>query len=183
QVRYTWLDALAIIGRLNADSAVALNDSPRGRLDALQETWGEDAQTPGRLASFDIPSQWLILIVCWGIALWLLMIFVPAVLRKYKWDPASKRLHLPGGATLVPSDIAEFDKRKWEKFLVFLRIGEGHESLGGKELKLDLYRHNPLESWILEMERIAFPEQASESAGQDDDTQEAGAPKAAEASA
>lgn len=164
--RLDWLGALRLIGRLNEQSVAALNEDPNARLVALRDKWAT-ADRPKRLQSYDIPSQWLILVVCWAIGLWILIVFIRVITTKYRWDADAKRLHLPGGATLTPADLAEVDKRKWDKFLVFLKINEGHEKLGRREIKLDLYRHTPLEAWVLEMERIAFPESASESAGQE----------------
>ena len=69
----------------------------------------------------------------------------------------------------MPEDITDFDKRKWDKFLVTLSIRDGHPTMPGKKLTLDTYMHNELEPWILEMERvgptakaIAAPEAAAE---------------------
>jgi hypothetical protein len=78
--------------------------------------------------------------------------------RRYSWDDAEKRLFLPDGSSLVPADVAEFDKRKWDKFLIYLHVKPHHERHAGRELMLDLYQHAPLEDWVLEMERIASPE-------------------------
>lgn len=168
RARYAWLDALRTIGRLNEDSVKSANDDPRARLAELATKW-ETANTPKPLAAYDIPSQWIILVVCWGLGFWLLSILLKVLTTKYRWDASELCLHLPGGATLTPDDLEEIDKRKWDKFLVFLKIKSEHSRLGGKELRLDLYRHDPLESWILEMERVAFPEEAAESAGQEAD--------------
>ncbi|MGH7132453.1 MAG: hypothetical protein ACREJO_10960, partial [Phycisphaerales bacterium] len=60
----------------------------------------------------------------------------------------------PDGKTIVPADIAEFDKRKWDKFYVTINLK------GGEARKLDLLRYVPLEEWVLAMERTAFPETA-----------------------
>jgi hypothetical protein len=43
---------------------------------------------------------------------------------------------------------------------VVLEVKEGHATLGGKGVKLDLFVHNPLEEWVLAMEKTAFPEAA-----------------------
>lgn len=72
------------------------------------------------------------------------------------------RLGVPGGASVVPADVEVFDRRKWDKFLVFLKIKPEHPQLGGKEVKLDLYQYEPLEAWYLEMHRSARPEDFAE---------------------
>ena len=60
-------------------------------------------------------------------------------------------LPLPDRSILEPSDLKEVDKRKWHKFLVHLAIKDGHANHGGKRLKIDLYRYQNLEDWILEI--------------------------------
>ena len=81
---------------------------------------------------------------------------------------------------LEPFEPAQADKRKWDKFIVFLKVREGHDTLGGQEVRVDTYRHAHVEGWILEMERTAFPpeegEEASpEPAGDEDPTTEGAA--------
>ena len=39
----------------------------------------------------------------------------------------------------------------------FLKIKAGSHALAGSEVKLDLLRYVPLEEWVLEMEKTAFP--------------------------
>ncbi len=67
-------------------------------------------------------------------------------------------LGLPGGHSLTPADLTDVDKRKWDKFFVSLVVKPGHATLGGKEVALDLLRYEPLEDWVLEMEKAAFPD-------------------------
>lgn len=67
-------------------------------------------------------------------------------------------LTLPGGESITPDDVAEFDKRKWDKFLFFFKIKPDHATLGGREIKLDLYQYVPLEDWAVAMHRHARPE-------------------------
>ena len=45
---------------------------------------------------------------------------------------------------MVPADIAEFDKSKWDKFLIILKINAGPQPLGGSAIRLDLSRSNQL---------------------------------------
>ena len=122
--------------------------------------------------------QWLFVVVCLGVGLALTGLILKVKSRTYGWEPVEQRLFLPGGASLVPADIAEFDKRKWDKFLIFLKIKPGHQPLGGREIRLDLLRYNPLEEWILAMERTAYPGNAPVR----EDPPPTGAPEAAPAS-
>ena len=52
------------------------------------------------------------------------------------------------GKRLLPSEIAEVDRRLWHKFFVFLKPSDG-----SSEVKLDLLRYTPLEDWFLEIEQ------------------------------
>jgi len=112
-------------------------------------------ETPSRLTVWDIPAQWAIMVVCGIIALWLAILVLRVMSVKYRWDPATLTLTLPDGSSITPSDIAEFDKRKWHKFLIELLIKPGHPTLGGKSVKLDLFRYAKLEGWVLEMEQAS----------------------------
>jgi len=57
--------------------------------------------------------------------------------RRYRWEPESRTLTLLSGEKITPSDLADVDKRKWDKFLVFLRIRDDHPTLGGREIEED----------------------------------------------
>ncbi len=98
--------------------------------------------------------------MCWGFALYLIVLWVRVAAKTYTWDAAHQQLGLPGGASLVPTDLADVDKRKWHKFFVTLEINDTHPKLAGQGVTLDLYRYVPLEEWVLEMERTRFPERA-----------------------
>ncbi|MCC6285628.1 MAG: hypothetical protein IT439_10085 [Phycisphaerales bacterium] len=74
------------------------------------------------------------------------------------------RVPAPGGQTINPGDLAEVDKTHWSRYWVILRIKEGHPALGGRGVAIDLYRRAKVEGWVLEMEKAAFPEDASPSA-------------------
>jgi hypothetical protein len=157
--KYAWLKSLSVIGKLKPESTRI--SRPAEVLADLKRSWtsGSTARSaPKPLAPYDIPVQWLFTFIGLGGGAFLLIHVLRVVARKYKWDPEAKAVELPDGSTLTPADIEDFDKRKWDKFLVFLKIKPGHSPHGGKELKLDLYQHYPLESWILEMERVAFPD-------------------------
>lgn len=158
--RLAWLEGLKRIGQLKPERTTIEN--PRARLEALRQEVSATAN-PKPLAGYDIPSQWAIMAVCWGIALVMVVHFVRVASRKYRWDPGLKALTIPGGATITPGDLAEVDKRKWDKFIVFLKIKEGRQPLGGREVRVDLYQHGLVEGWVLEMEREAFgPQEGGE---------------------
>jgi hypothetical protein len=166
QARYTWLDALAKIGRLRPERTVMSN--PAQTYAELKKVWTEGDPSnpkpkpqPKALAAYDLPFQWVIVVIGFGGALYLLGLFLSARAKRYAWEDATRTLTLPGGVALVPADLEEVDKRKWDKFIVFLRTRPGH-ALAGQEIKLDLLRYKPLEEWVLEMERSAFPDRAKE---------------------
>lgn len=167
QTRRQWLEQLKIIGRLKPEHTRLPRDdffkdgmSQGGRIpDATARHAALKNAPPGKpLSAFDIYMQWLIFVVGLAIGLYLTGLIVAVHRKVYRWDPGEKRLHLPSGDSIVPADIEEFDKRKWDKFIITLKIKQGHATLGGQTLTLDLLRYVPLEDWVLEMEREAFPE-------------------------
>lgn len=184
ETRRQWFESLDRIGQLQGTQTTWPRDDFRGervpdaqtRFEALRDAWtkvptGGDPkavrQPPKPLAAWDIPSQWGIMAICWGIAGFMAVSFMKAAGKKYAFDPSTERLTLADGTTLVPSDIDEFDKRRWSKFYVYLKVAASHPQHGGKELELDLYRYEPLEEWILAMERTRFPDRAEEDAAEE----------------
>lgn len=158
--RHQWLEALQIVGHLDpAHTEIA---EPIKRFDELNARWtttqGTTKSSPKKLASWDIPVQWLITVLGFGLGLYLVGLIFTVKRTRYTWDPATQTLTLPDGAALTPADIAEFDKRKWHKYLIFLKIKPGVPKVGGQELRLDLLRFARLEEWVLAMEKTAFPE-------------------------
>jgi len=151
----SWLDSLRVIDALEPERTRIPREgisSARERLGEL-ETQLASRNQPKPLDAKDIPVQWLMFYVCLAVGI-LVTVHILRVSRQiYRWDPAGAKLSLPGGAVLTPGDIDEFDKRKWDKFLIFLKIAQSHEKLGGRELKIDLLRHTNVESWVLAMER------------------------------
>lgn len=109
-----------------------------------------NAVTP--LSGFDLFVQWLFVAIGFGGGAWMLITLARAAARRYRWEPGAQRLTLPDGKSVTPADLAEIDKRLWHKFFCVLNLK------GGGAYKLDLLRYQPLESWVLEMERTAFPE-------------------------
>jgi hypothetical protein len=130
---------------------------PRERWAELNEQWTADTQ-PGMLQSYDIPVNKAAAVGCFAFSLYLIGLFISVAMRTYTWDPSSQRLTLPSGEAMTPDDLADIDKRKWDKFIVFLVLKDSHKSLGGSEVKVDTYRHGLVEGWILEMEKTAFPD-------------------------
>ncbi|MGP1309998.1 MAG: hypothetical protein ACTS27_07370 [Phycisphaerales bacterium] len=146
--RLDWLTSLSRIGRLNAENTTFEN--PTERREALDAEW-QTRTPPKPLSAFDIPSQWLFVIAGFGGAAWLTFLFVRVSSKKYRWDPATRTLTVPGGHSFTPSEITEVDKRKWDKYFVTIRLNESASA--PKEQKFDLLRYSPLEAWILDMEK------------------------------
>ena len=119
---------------------------------------------PKPLSNFDLMSQWLIMGVCYIVTLIMLVHMMRVAGIKYAWDPESMTLTIPGGQKITPDDLEEVDKRKWDKFIVFLKIKAAHADLGGQEVKVDTYQHARVEDWVLAMEAKAFPSQEGEDA-------------------
>ncbi|MFI4894306.1 MAG: hypothetical protein ACIAQ0_12875 [Phycisphaerales bacterium JB058] len=159
--KYAWLKSLSVLGRLSDERVASDLATPRETYNELNEKW-TSADQPKPLASYDIPVQWLFTIIGFGGGLWMLIHILAVASKKYTWEPAALRLGVPGGATIVPGDVEVFDRRKWDKFLVFLKIKPEHPQLGGKEIKLDLYQYEPLEAWYEQMHRAARPEDFAE---------------------
>jgi hypothetical protein len=170
EVQKLWLENLKLINKLIPDATKiprknykegAAVESGAQRLESLTKTWtqanGDKRSSPTPLSQLDIPSQWVGMAVSGVIGLWVIFIFLQGCRRSYRWNPEKLELTLPDGSTLVPADIAEVDKRKWDKLYVSLRIRDQHPTLGGKSVEFDLLRYEPLEAWILHMERTAFP--------------------------
>ena len=148
--------------------------SPRQRLETLDSRWISESQ-PGKLQSFDIPVNKIAAFGCFGFSIYLIGLFVGVAMRTYTWNPAEMRLTLPSGDSIVPADLEDIDKRKWDKFIVFLIVKNAHKTIGGREVKIDTYRHGLVEGWILEMERAAFPDRVEEEAAKADSKVDASA--------
>lgn len=124
-----------------------------GLLDELTRKWNTQAKSKP-LSSYDMAVQWIFVVVGIGGGLYLAIVLLRAASTKFRWDSAAKRLELPGGRAIVPADLKDLDKRKWHKFYVTLNLNDG------SNIELDLYKFDPLEAWVLEMERTAFPDRA-----------------------
>lgn len=155
--RKQWLEALKVVGHLTPEHTTI--ESPQKELDALKVQWASSSSVPKPLHAFDLIVQWMIMGICWLVALWMVIHMLRVKAKRYAWDADSMTLTLPSGASITPIDLDEVDKRKWDKFIVFLKIKATHTSLGGKEVSVDTYQHKFVEDWILTMERKAFGSQ------------------------
>lgn len=155
--RKRWLEALKVVGKLDPENTRF--ESPQRTLDELATKWSSSKGNPKPLSAFDLMVQWLIMGVCFIVALIMVVHMIRVRSRRYAWDPESMTLTLPGGESITPDDLEEIDKRKWDKFIVFLRIKGEHSELGGQEVSVDTYQHLRVEDWILAMEAKAFPSQ------------------------
>ncbi|MFG0306204.1 MAG: hypothetical protein ACF8Q5_08330 [Phycisphaerales bacterium JB040] len=165
--RLEWLKALRTIGEMTPERTTIPN--PRERLNNdLGPYWSQQSGQPKALASYDIPVQWMIMGGAWGIALLLIVLLLRTAAKRYAWDPSEKRLTLPGGKSFVPSDLDVFDMRRWDKYIVYIRLKPEHE-IGGGEIKFDTYRHAKLEGWLLEMKEERF---GPDEEGDDDPSEE-----------
>jgi|SRR5215831_13956642 len=162
--REEWLQALSKVGKLEPSQTRI--DDPDAELARLKKQWttnnGGAIHAPKPLSAYDIPFQWVYVAIGLGGGFWMILHYIAVARLKFRWDAATQTLTLPDGNMLTPADIEDFDKRKWDKFLIFLKVRSTHATLGGQELKLDLYRYTPLEAWVLEMEKTAFPERTQE---------------------
>ncbi len=161
RTRLDWLNALSYVGQLSPEVTAFKDTAPRQKLTQLQQDWTSKSP-PAPLSSYDIPSQWLMMVIGYGLGLYMVYLLIRVKITKYRWDPERKTLTLPNGATITPDDLEEVDKRKWDKFIVFLRIKPGVDKVGGKAIRIDTFRHDLVEEWILEMEREAFPSEEDE---------------------
>ncbi len=155
--REQWLEALMVVGMLDAEHTTI--DSPQRALDELSAKWASSTTNPKPLSAFDLLVQWMIMAVCLTIALIMVVHMLRVRGKRYAWDADSMQFTLPSGASITPDDLEEVDKRKWDKFIVFLKIKGAHASLGGQEVSVDTYQHRFVEDWILAMEAKAFPSQ------------------------
>lgn len=154
--RHRWLRALKLVGSLRPAETVI--DDPRQTLKQLDQSW-KKRTNPQALTAYDIPVQWLITLFGFGCAAYMLLLFAMVARKRYTFDPESLTLTLPDGRTIVPTDIDAFDKRKWHRFIVFLKLTDAHETLGSKEVRLDLLRYAHLEDWVKQMFKAAHPDE------------------------
>lgn len=163
QAKREWLEALATINHLQPSFSTMSNpEQEHAALDARFNPSSGSVSLPKKLDWWDLPVQWLICVL--GLAIGGFMFAFAALVARVKfgWDPERRELTLPGGATLTVEQCEDFDRRKWDKFLMFIRVKAGHPTLSGQEIKLDLLQYVPLEEWVVEMEYTAFPDRKAE---------------------
>ncbi len=141
-----WLSSLSTIGRAKPTHTVF--DSPGARLAELRAELAT-AEQPKGLSGLDIPTQWLFVVIGGLGGVWMLLTVMRVVKTTYTFDESTHTLTLPSGESFTPAEIKEIDKRKWDKFFVTITL------TGGATHKLDLLRFQPLEEWILAMEKLS----------------------------
>jgi hypothetical protein len=151
QAKRAWLVALKRVSMLEPQHSTIAQ--PDEKLRELQKVWSA-RDKPSELAFYDLPFQWFVTFAGFGGLAWVVVKIMRARARVYTWDRATLKLTLPGGRAITPADLTEVDKRKWHKFFVTL------VTKAGSPVALDLLKYYPLEEWVLEMERAAFPETA-----------------------
>lgn len=131
--------------------------SPQALLNDMTALWAS-TNRPTPLVSYDLPVQWIFMVLGYGGGLYLLYLIVKckSAAAKHAFEPAAQRLTLASGASFTPADIEDIDKRLWHKYYVTVITKDNAHH------KLDLLRYVPLEEWILAMERTRFPERAAE---------------------
>jgi len=154
--RLQWLKGLKTIGQLTPENTII--ESPNDTLDALAAKWAAES-SPKPLKGYDIPSQWGIMVICWFVGGWMLLNIIKVLGQKFSWHAETMTLMVPGPLAITPANIEEVDKRKWDKFIVFIKLNDTHGSHAGKEIKIDTYQHALVEDWILAMETKALGSQ------------------------
>jgi len=153
-----WLASLSRVGRLTAERTSPTDPqlaNPSETLKKLQAEW-TGKERPKPLNDFDLRLQWLFFAIGYVGAAYFAWLILSRRSRVYTWDDEAKKLTLPGGGSaarsITPAELVEVDKRQWHKYYVTLGTADGAKTT------LDLQSHVPVEDWVLEMEKIAFPE-------------------------
>ncbi len=180
--RLEWLNAISIlypldeITRQNAEAAApdsnapdpkrtaTLYNDPNKRLRDLVAARSGLGNATG-LAAYDIPLQYLFLVASAALSIWLISLLLRVVLRRYRYEQDSLTLTTPEGHSFTPDRIVDVDRRKWDKFILFVRL-DGEE----QERRFDLYRYLPLEDWLLAMEKASPHVEAPPDEPADDST-------------
>ncbi len=141
------------VERRKADPGSGLKETrtlfanPRATFSAL-DTRLKSQKMPAPLNAYDIPLQYVIMLVGFGAGLWILMFVARCSRVSFRYEPGAKRLTLPDGRSFTAGQIRDFDKRDWHKYYEYFTI-EGFDG----EVKFDLLRFSPLEKWVEEMRR------------------------------
>jgi hypothetical protein len=159
RTRREWLEALAVpgIGLLTPEHTRM--DDPPAELERLEDKFS--TQQPGKaLSNYDIPMQWVICGVCWGIALYLIVLVSRVRARVYTFDPEVPAITPPGGPAITPADLDPDDPAdlsRWNKFIITLRPNPAGGAIRGP-VRFDVFRHEPVEDWLRTIIKRANPE-------------------------
>ena len=160
--RTIWCDVAKGEGYSEASDGTRSALTAQGMLNDLGTYWSTAAAQPTALSAFDLPVQWLFVATGFGLSGYLIFLLARCKSQavRTRFEPGAQRLSLPGGASFIPADLEDIDKRQWHKFFVMAVLKDGSQH------KLDLLRYVPLEEWVLGMERTRFPERAAEEAAE-----------------
>ena len=158
--RTIWCDPAKGEGYSVASDRVRTALSAQGMLNDLKLYWASAPARPTPLSAFDLPVQWLFVVVGFGLSGYLIYLLVRCKSQavRTRFEPETQRLSLPSGVSFTPADLEDLDKRQWHKYFVTAILKDSSHH------KLDLLRYVPLEDWVLGMERTRFPERAAEEA-------------------
>lgn len=136
--------------------------SVRALGEALDGYWKAN-QPPNPLSGFDMAFQYVFMGVGLLGGAWILFTMFAAArrARQIRWDAGARRLHLPAGVSMSAADLTDIDKREWHKFYCTMMTKDG-----GRH-RVDLLRYEPLEDWVLDLEREAFPDREKAEEGGD----------------
>ncbi len=146
---------------------------PQALRNELAAYWSSAPVQPTALSAWDLPVQWLFVVVGFGVGGYLIFLMLRCKRRAglTRFEPGAQRLTVPEGASFTPDELEDVDKRQWHKYYVTLQLKDGSRHT------LDLLRYVPLEEWVLGMERTRFPERAAEEEKEKEKEQEAAAGK------
>lgn len=156
--RYDWLRSHSYAFTLSGDKTTIANPAERFK-ELTTALNSRDKAVP--LSAYDMPLQYGYTVLGFGLTLFVIFSIVRTKATKYQYEPDTKTLIVPGGARIAAADLTELDKRKWHKFYVTLITRDG------KATELDLYRFDPLEEWVLVMEKAAGLAKPEEPAAED----------------
>ncbi|HVZ94662.1 MAG TPA: hypothetical protein VG797_09145 [Phycisphaerales bacterium] len=161
RARMHWLTSLSRIENLSeitrrnqAAGSPPTKDTPTLFVDPAKSMQDLDAklasrtQQPVPLNAYDIPVQWVFVVLGFGLGVYLVWLILATSRKKFHYVPSEHRLIMPDGREIVPSDVKEVDKRKWHKYYSSFILNDG------TVVEFDLLRHVPLEEWFLEMEKL-----------------------------
>lgn len=123
--------------------------------ESLDSYW-RTAKPPTPLSGFDMAFQYLFMFVGFVGGAWMIFVLLraKATASKITWQHEHLELTLADGAKFTPATLKDIDKRDWHKYFCALIDADN------KPHRVDLLRYEPLEDWVLQLERAAFPDRA-----------------------